>query len=191
MNSCIPIGIWNGSQSWTGRKFPVFPKGGGGGGIPRNKFPIPGQTLYGCKCATVERTGQDRTQIPVFPKGGWGGGGGLHLEINFPSPSRHYMGANTPRWKHNTTQMCAKYPGGGGWWWATTNIEQDNESVLVSLLSVIGMPYSECPWNTLTECMDGVLKSHRRKVVSVEDVTISCWEGWVQVCVSSWSCPAM
>ena len=26
-----------------------------------------------------------------------------------------------------------------------TNIEQDNESVLVSLLSVIGMPYSECP----------------------------------------------
>ena len=39
--------------------------------------------------------------------------------------------------------------------------------------------------------MDGVLKSHRRKVVSVEDVTISCWEGWVQVCVSSWSCPAI
>ena len=52
---------------------------------------------------------QDRTQIPVFPKGG-----GLHLEINFPSPSRHNMGANAPRWKHSTTQMCVKYPGGGG-----------------------------------------------------------------------------
>ena len=56
--------------------------------------------------------GQDRTQIPVFPKGG--GGGGLHLEINFPSPGSHYLGANAPRWKHNTTQMCAKYPGVGG-----------------------------------------------------------------------------
>lgn len=49
--------------------------------------------------------------------------------------------------------------------------------------------YSEWPWNTLTEWMEGVLKSHRRKVVSVEEVTISCWVGWVQVCVSSWSWP--
>ena len=49
--------------------------------------------------------------------------------------------------------------------------------------------YSECPWNTLTEWIDGVLKSHNLKVVSVEEVTISCWLGWVQVCVSSWSWP--
>ena len=84
-----------------------------------------------------------------------GGGGGVHLEINSPTPGRHYMGAHAPQWKHNTTQMCAKYPGGegGGGGWATlklmidrqlpsshetahklyTNIEQDNESVLVSL----------------------------------------------------------
>ena len=35
-------------------------------GIPRNKFPIPEQTLYGCKCATVERTGQDTGQDANF-----------------------------------------------------------------------------------------------------------------------------
>ena len=82
--------------------------------MPRNKFPIPGQTLYGCKCATVERTGQDAGQdANSCISEGWGREG-LHLEINFPSPSRHYRGANTPRWKHNATQMCAKYPGGGG-----------------------------------------------------------------------------
>ena len=55
--------------------------------------------------------GQDRTQDRTQGEGwGWG----LHLEINFPTPGRHYMGANAPRWKHNTTQMCAKYRGGGG-----------------------------------------------------------------------------
>jgi len=41
----------------------------------------------------------------------------------------------------------------------------------------------------LTEWIDGVLKSHNLKVVSVDEVTISCWLGWVQVCVSSWSWP--
>ena len=61
--------------------------GGGGGFTPRNKFPIPEQTLYGCKCATVG--------------------------------TQHYT---------NVRQILG---GGGGW--ATTNIEQDNESVLVSL----------------------------------------------------------
>lgn len=45
------------------------------------------------------------------------------------------------------------------------------------------------PWNTLTEWMDGSLKSHRRKVVSREEVTTSRWVGCVQQCVSSWSCP--
>ena len=75
-------------------------------------------------------TGQDANFL-YFRRVGRGGGG-LQLEINFPSPSRHYMGANAPRWEHNTTQMCAKYSGGGGGG-GTTNIEQDNESVLVSL----------------------------------------------------------
>ena len=63
---------------------------------------------------------QDRAQIPVFPKGG--GGGRLHLEINFPSPGRHYMGANAPRWKgQDRTQDRTQIPvfpkggGGGGW----------------------------------------------------------------------------
>lgn len=51
------------------------------------------------------------------------------------------------------------------------------------------LSYSECPWNTLTEWMEGVRKSHKRNVVSVDEVTISCWVGWVQVCVSSWSWP--
>ena len=92
-----------------------------------------------------------RTQISCISQGG-----GVHLEINSPTPGGHYMGANAPQWKHNTTQLCAKYTGGGGSWgggWATlklmsdkhlpssdetahklyTNIGQDNESVLVSL----------------------------------------------------------
>lgn len=75
------------------------------------------------------------------------------------------MGANAPQWKHNTTQLCAKYTGGVSGGWATlklmsdkylpssdetahklyTNIGKDNESVLVKSVSVIGMPYSECP----------------------------------------------
>ena len=65
-----------------------------------------------------DRTGhKDRTQIPVFPKGG--GEGGLHLEINFPSPGRHYMGANAPQWKgqdrtQDRTQIPVFPKGGGG-----------------------------------------------------------------------------
>ena len=59
---------------------------------------------------------QDRAQIPVFPKGR---GGRLHLEINFPSPGRHYMGANAPRWKgqdrtQDRTQIPVFPKGGGG-----------------------------------------------------------------------------
>jgi len=50
--------------------------------------------------------------------------------------------------------------------------------------------HSVCPWKTLTECMDGSLKSHSRKVVSLDEVTTSRWVGWVQQWVSSWSCPA-
>ena len=76
-------------------------------------FPSPSRHNMGANAPQwkgQDRT-QDRTQIfCIFEEGrGW-----LHLEINFPSPSRHYMGANAPRWEHNTTQMCAKYPGGGG-----------------------------------------------------------------------------
>lgn len=50
--------------------------------------------------------------------------------------------------------------------------------------------HSVCPWNTLTEWMDGSLKSHSLKVVSLEEVTTRRWVGWVQQWVSSWSCPA-
>lgn len=48
--------------------------------------------------------------------------------------------------------------------------------------------YSVCPWKTETEWTLS-LKSHRRKVVSLEEVTASFWVGWVEACVSSWSCP--
>ena len=41
-------------------------------------------------------------------------GGGVHLEINSPTPGGHYMGANAPQWKQNTKQWGAKYRGGGG-----------------------------------------------------------------------------
>jgi hypothetical protein len=50
--------------------------------------------------------------------------------------------------------------------------------------------HSVCPWNTLTEWMEGSLKSHRRKVVSLDEVTTRRWVGWVQQWVSSWSWPA-
>lgn len=49
--------------------------------------------------------------------------------------------------------------------------------------------HSVCPWNTLTEWMEGSLKSHRRKVVSLDEVTTRRWVGWVQQWVSSWSWP--
>ena len=60
---------------------------------------------------------QDRTQIScIFEEGrGW-----LHLEINFPSPSRHYMGANAPQWKgqdrtgHRTGRTFPVFSKGGG-----------------------------------------------------------------------------
>lgn len=40
--------------------------------------------------------------------------------------------------------------------------------------------HSVCPWKTLTEWMDGSLKSHSLKVVSLDEVTTSRWVGWVQ-----------
>lgn len=43
------------------------------------------------------------------------------------------------------------------------------------------------PWKTLTECMEGSLKSHSLKVVSLEAVTSRRWLGCVQQWVSSWS----
>lgn len=49
--------------------------------------------------------------------------------------------------------------------------------------------HSVCPWKTLTEWMDGSLKSHSLKVVSLDDVTTKRWVGWVQQWVSSWSWP--
>lgn len=49
--------------------------------------------------------------------------------------------------------------------------------------------YSVWPWKTFTEWIEGSLKSHRRKVVSRDDVTTRRWVGCVQQCVSSWSCP--
>lgn len=49
--------------------------------------------------------------------------------------------------------------------------------------------HSVWPWNTFTEWMEGSRKSHRRNVVSREEVTTSRWVGCVQQCVSSWSCP--
>jgi hypothetical protein len=48
--------------------------------------------------------------------------------------------------------------------------------------------YSVCPWNTDTEWI-GSRKSHRRNVVSRDDVTTRRWVGWDEVCVSSWSWP--
>lgn len=48
---------------------------------------------------------------------------------------------------------------------------------------------SVCPWNTLTEWMDGSLKSHSLKVVSLDEVTTRRWVGCVQQWVSSWSWP--
>jgi hypothetical protein len=48
--------------------------------------------------------------------------------------------------------------------------------------------YSVCPWNTETEWI-GSRKSHRRKVVSRDDVTTRRWVGWDEVWVSSWSWP--
>ena len=48
--------------------------------------------------------------------------------------------------------------------------------------------YSVCPWNTDTEWI-GSRKSHRRNVVSRDEVTTRRWVGWEEVCVSSWSWP--
>ena len=47
------------------------------------------------------------------------------------------MGANAPQWKHNTTQLCDKYPGGGGGW-ATLKLMSDklnNFLLLTKLLT--------------------------------------------------------
>ena len=71
-----------------------------------------------------------RTEISCISQGG-----GVHLEINSPTPGGHYMGANAPQWKHNTTQLCAKYPGGG---WATLKLMSDklnNFLLLTKLLT--------------------------------------------------------
>ena len=38
----------------------------------------------------------NRTQISCISQEG---GGGVYLEINSPSPGRHYMGANAAQWK--------------------------------------------------------------------------------------------
>ena len=62
---------WKGQDRTQDRtQIPVFSKGGGGGGgvTPRNKFPIPEQTLYGCKCAKVET--QHYTNVRQIPGGG-------------------------------------------------------------------------------------------------------------------------
>ena len=59
-----------------------------------------------------------RTQISCISQGG-----GVHLEINSPTPGGHYMGANAPQWKHNTTQLCAKYTGGGDLGGGVGNLE--------------------------------------------------------------------
>ena len=49
------------------------------------------------------------------------------------------MGANAPQWKHNTTQLCAKYPGGGGGGgWAPLKLMSDklnNFLLLTKLLT--------------------------------------------------------
>ena len=55
----------------------------------------------------------------------------------------------------------------------------------------IAATHSVWPWKTLTECIEGSLKSHSLKVVSRDDVTTSLWVGWVQQCVSSWSWPGV
>ena len=51
-------------------------EGEGGGGTPRNKFPIPELTLCGCKCGTVETQHYTNVrQIPALVGVGGGGGG--------------------------------------------------------------------------------------------------------------------
>lgn len=63
------------------------------------------------------------------------------------------------------------------------------ETTLSPTVNTADVTVSVWPWKTFTEWMDGSLKSHRRKVVSREEVTTSRWVGCVQQCVSSWSCP--
>ena len=49
--------------------------------------------------------------------------------------------------------------------------------------------HSVWPWNTLTECNEGKRKSHKRNVVSDEDVTINFCIEWADACVISDSWP--
>lgn len=63
---------------------------------------------------------------------------------------------------------------------------EDKKHVLLNTLTCF--TYSVCPWKTETECTFS-LKSHRRNVASLEDVTANLWLGCVEVCVNSWSCP--
>ena len=48
--------------------------------------------------------------------------------------------------------------------------------------------YWEWPWDTLT-AMAGLRKSHKRNVVSLDDVNTIFWLLWAQTLVNSWSWP--
>ena len=48
--------------------------------------------------------------------------------------------------------------------------------------------YCVWPWKTLT-CKAESRKSHRRKVMSLEEVTTRRWVGWAWTSLSSWSWP--
>lgn len=63
------------------------------------------------------------------------------------------------------------------------------DTTLSPIVNTADVTVSVCPWNTLTEWMDGSLKSHSLKVVSLDEVTTRRWVGCVQQWVSSWSCP--
>ena len=102
----------------TGRKFLYFRRVGGGGEVtPRNKFPIPGQTLYGCKCATVERTGQDTGQDAnscISERWGRGGGGGVTPRNKFPIPEQTLYGCKCAKVETQHYTNVRQIPGGGG-----------------------------------------------------------------------------
>ena len=75
-------------------------------------------------------------------------------------------------------------------WWKVVN-HRDCVSCSASWAWIMNRnknTYSVCPWNTDTEWI-GSRKSHRRNVVSREDVTTRRWAGWDEVCVSSRSWP--
>ena len=72
---------WKGQDRTQDRtQISCISEGWGGGVTPRNKFPIPEQTLYGCKCATVGT--QHYTNVRQIPGGEGGGGDGQPQTLN-------------------------------------------------------------------------------------------------------------